>query len=219
MRIPLWILCFSISNVSSLVEGGAAVSEPTRVMHPGDFQFSTTTSTLFTLLLSSLLPHPPGTEKTSSKRARTHQGRSAGRGKRGRSQQPGESDGDPECKEPPAAALPRGARPLRPAPRAPNPQEPDRSPRRPGPAPRTHRPEPPGGRSFPTSSRSRKSARRSLGSQQAHARRPALALLPSRAPLVRGGWPIDRENSHGWPIWETLGFGQVSFSPSGSHLS
>lgn len=140
MRIPLWILCFSISNVSSLVEGGAAVSEPTRVMHPGDFQFSTTTSTLFTLLLSSLLPHPPGTEETSSERARTHQGRSAGRGKGGRSQQPGESDGDPESKEPPAASLPRGARPLRPAPRAPNPQEPDRSPRRPGPAPRTHRP-------------------------------------------------------------------------------
>lgn len=39
MSIPLWILCFSISNVSSLVDGGAAVSEPTRVMHPGDFQF------------------------------------------------------------------------------------------------------------------------------------------------------------------------------------
>lgn len=80
-------------------------------MHPGDFQFSTTTSTLFTLLLSSLLPRFPGTEEVSSERARTHQGRSSGRGKRGRSQQPSESDGNPESKEPPTAALPRGARP------------------------------------------------------------------------------------------------------------
>lgn len=106
MRIPLWILCFSISNVSSLVDGGAAVSEPTRVMHPGDFQFSTTTSTLFTLLLSSLLPHPPGTEEMSSERARTHQGRSEGRGKRGRSQQPGESDGDRRARSRPRPRCP-----------------------------------------------------------------------------------------------------------------
>ncbi|EGV93649.1 hypothetical protein I79_016719 [Cricetulus griseus] len=63
-------------------------------MHSGDFQFfSTTTHTLFTLLFSSLLPHPPVTDEVSSERARTHQGRWTGRGKGDGPQQPGESGG------------------------------------------------------------------------------------------------------------------------------
>lgn len=40
----------------------------------GCHRFSTTTSTLFRLLFTSHLPHPPVTEEVSSGRARTHQG-------------------------------------------------------------------------------------------------------------------------------------------------
>lgn len=157
MSIPLWILCFSISNVSSLVDGGAAVSEPTRGMHPGDFQFF---HYYKHFIYASLVepsasasrdrggvlgegPDSPGSLVRTWEKGTVP---AAWREQRG----PGEQEaarGPPACA---SGAESAGAR-LRH--------------RRAGPAPRTHRPEPPGARSCPTSSRGRKFARGSLGSQ------------------------------------------------------
>lgn len=175
-------------------------------MHSGRFQFfSTTTSTLFTLLFSSLLPHPPVTEEVSSERAGTHQGRSAGRGKRGRSPAawrerrtqrcyPGtrraRSRRRPHCPEErvPAGAESARAR-LREAP-VPPPGHPPRAARGPGASP----PAPGAGSSRGAR---RETSWRMRGDQR-------LEILLSRMPSVTDEWPMNRENSHGWPTWETL---------------